>query len=345
MTLPYSQMQENLSRLVNGDFAAKSTRLFAEVFPRLIFKRQAKLFTQDVSKNLSGFVEKSAEPSVTLTLPQLGKFSPPLRRLKNNVMALNADLEAFIIQGSLGSEEQINYSDCDALVIIKDEVLLDPKRLGRLAYHLFKARQTTYEIDPLQHHGWFVATQSMMLSWPQHYLPVEAMEQASLLDGDTDRPLSFSPASKPEVSRQNLLSMMNNIEANLDTAIAFDNLYRFKGFVSKILLIPALYTHARYGKGIFKRESFTAIENDFAKDERHIIETCSDIRQAWPKISAAHPKSLSRRPGLLGDIMRRKFSAPVPNSLRARISDDEIQSIKKLHARIKSNLSEGTLHD
>jgi hypothetical protein len=338
-------MHEGLSRLINGEFASKGARLALEFTPRTIFKRQAAAFVERFQPVFSNEALGHDKAPTTLDLPQLDEPSPPLVKLKNTIIGLNSDLIAFIIQGSLGSNEQVSYSDCDALVIVKDETLQNPKRLSRVAYHLFKARKYTYDIDPLQHHGWFVASESMMQAWPQHYLPVEALTHASRLDGNESAPLTFSPASNPKMSQKHLLGMMANIEANLDTGIAFKNLYRFKGFISKILLIPALYCHAKYGNGIFKRESFDAAQNDFSADEWRIIELCSSLRLEWPEVSAMSPKLLSRRPGLIGDIVRRKRSTSVPATLRDLFTESETNSIRNLHTRIKSNFIEGSKHD
>jgi len=344
-TQAQTDMHETLSLLINGEFASKGARLALEFIPRTIFKKQAAAFVERFQPPFSNEALGHDKAPTTLELPQLGELSPPLAKLKNTITALNPDLIAFIVQGSLGSNEQVNYSDCDALVIIKDDVLQDPKRLSRLAYHLLKARKYTYEIDPLQHHGWFVASESMMQTWPQHYLPVEALAHASRLGGNESAPLIFSPASDPKMSQKHLMGMMANIEANLDTGIAFENLYRFKGFVSKILLIPALYYHAKYGNGIFKRESFAAAQNDFNADEWRIIEFCSKLRLDWPEVSAMSPKFLSLRPGLMGDIVRRRFSTPVPATMRNLFTNSETNSIRSLHTRIKSNFIEGGTHD
>ena len=178
----------------------------------------------------------------------------------------------------------MNYSDFDALVIIKDEVFLDKNRLARVAHHLFRARKFMYEHDPLQHHGWFVVPECALQSWPESYLPVEALKNASQILSKNSQEIVFNPVASPEKCGQHLLGLTVGIQNDLSANLYGKSLYKFKSLMSKVLLLPALYLQSRQGNGVFKRESFGLAKGEFTREDWSAVEAASNIRQAWPAV-------------------------------------------------------------
>ena len=82
-----------------------------------------------------------------------------------------------IIHGSIATDELINYSDFDGLLIVKDSYV-NSKQLK-----LFKkeSMKLILRFDPLQHHGWFQILESQLLDFPQSYLPHEILDYSKLL--------------------------------------------------------------------------------------------------------------------------------------------------------------------
>src|SRR5690606_11219768 len=101
---------------------------------------------------------------------------------------LARDLAGAYVHGSLGSYEEVPYSDLDALVILNDGAFRSPARLARTARALGRARAFMYAHDPLQHHGWFVLTEADLRSHCEAYFPAVLFRYAkSLLPGQGER--------------------------------------------------------------------------------------------------------------------------------------------------------------
>ena len=64
-----------------------------------------------------------------------------------------ADTVIGIIHGSLGTDEDIAYSDFDALVIIRQIAFRDPRLLADICQKLTDLQRIMFLQDPLQHHG------------------------------------------------------------------------------------------------------------------------------------------------------------------------------------------------
>lgn len=163
-----------LIALANGDFRSRKLRVLAELAPEMAFAKAAQDFIRYVEgcANVDGTktncISISIEPCRT-TFESVHNIKLWLEKYVKD------DIYLAILHGSLGTTEVVPYSDFDALVIIKDEVLHDIHRLSHVALRLFQARRFMYAQDPLQHHGWFVLPEQALSSWPEDYLPVEVL--------------------------------------------------------------------------------------------------------------------------------------------------------------------------
>jgi hypothetical protein len=85
--------------------------------------------------------------------------------------------KAVIVHGSIATNEVVNYSDFDGLLIVKDNYRSDP----RLGVFLNRSMKIVYDFDPLQHHGWFVITESELNVYPECRLPQIIFESSMLI--------------------------------------------------------------------------------------------------------------------------------------------------------------------
>ena len=118
-----------------------------------------------------------AEPtkSATVMVPVYQGSNPFVLKMKNRLQTLDQHVVGAMIHGSLAEENEIPYSDFDALVILKNETILDAHSLRNIAGQLRALTSIMREFDPLQHHGWFAIPEFLLANYPEDYLPVSAM--------------------------------------------------------------------------------------------------------------------------------------------------------------------------
>ncbi len=322
-------MHSELIALINGEFRSSKQCLLAELLPMFASNRTARqLVEQYASLRMASKVEGD---NVSIVLQPCKIRNTCVQRMQVWLdQYVKDDILLAMLHGSLGINEVVPYSDFDALVIIKDEVLKDSKRLARVAHRLFQSRRFMYEQDPLQHHGWFVLPEQALSSWPEDYLPVEVLRYSSVLT--ESEPVKLALVSEVNTKRCEaaLLRMSQGVKREITSGTCFLNLYRFKSMISKVLLIPTLYIQVRDGRGVFKRDSFDLAKVDFSAKEWLPVDVASKIRQQWPLLNEKEPHFLAERPGLLGNIWRKKRRQPVPEKFREQFNEDVVYALQNL---------------
>jgi len=339
-TQNWESWHDELIALVNGEWPSRSFRLLVEIFPTWIFRKVAKQLCSRESSSTAEMqtgsfelapADQTSANEITLTLPAASIDHAAIRALK--IWAdqyLADDLTALVLHGSLGTDEYVFYSDFDGLVIIKDEVFLDSRRLALTAKRLFQARKFMYQLDPLQHHGWFVLPECALKNWPQHYLPWEVLQHASQLTQSWPQDFTLTPFTNSTKNQASFMGLMNAIKSNIRASETYANLYNYKGFISKILLLPTFYVQLRDEEGVFKRDSFSKAKSDFHYAHWRAIEQASAIRKNWPSVSPFFPRFLSQRPGFVGNIIRKRLSPAIPSKLKKTYDREVRAALSKL---------------
>lgn len=212
--------------------------------------------------------------------PYTGSNKFVLQMLEYLRQELEGELFDAVVHGSLATGEVIGYSDFDALVILKDTVFDNKEHLIKVAFKLGEARKIMQEMDPLQHHGWFVLTESMLKNLPLTYFPpvLFNFSKSILHDKTFEFEIAFNEAADYtmpfEKLSDSLLLKLNREKLHL-------NAYSLKNFLSEFMLLPTFYIQARDRKGIFKKDSFDAARIDFTKEEWEIMDEISQIRMNW----------------------------------------------------------------
>lgn len=247
---------------------------------------------------------------------------------------LKDDLFGVCLHGSLGNYEETAYSDFDALVILKDEVVGNVKRLANVAQELNCLRKVMLEMDPLQHHGWFVISEKQLNDYDETYFPSELFRYSKNILNTSS--LSFSVFVKEQTDYKKpfddlCISTLQIIEKNM----ALSNLYVLKNLLSRFMLLPSLYYQYKNKKSIFKKYSFDEIRKNFTKDEWNIMDEISAIRMQWPlKINNLRKKVLVNfyflHPKLLYFIY-----PSVPNPLKKKFNSIFLERMKEFVAMLR----------
>lgn len=324
-----------LVRLVNGEFRSLPLRTLNEIWPQRAFSAALKSSNfQDICQR----IERDTN-ALQVQLPPCKTSNVHVSHMVEFIRQhLKEDLVSAILHGSLGTDEIVSYSDFDSLVILKDEVLDDNQRLLRVAQKLFQARRIMYQLDPLQHHGWFVLPEQALNAWPEDYLPLAVLKNASQMNMPETQTLQIKPVLRPGRSAEQFHNLAIAVRQNLTTGIYSTNLYQFKSMLSKVLLLPAMYVQARDNRGIFKRESFDLAKGDFSPADWAVMELASNIRLDWPLVKPAFPEFLSLRPGWIGNLWRRKKSCAIPDNLTGLFGDSQGKAVLFLIDKMQSAL-------
>jgi predicted nucleotidyltransferase len=249
-------------------------------------------------------------------------------KIKNYILSnLYNDLTGAYVHGSVATEELINYSDFDGLLIVKEEVLNSPSRLKRLALHLEITQKMALELDPFQHHGWMLLAENDLYCYDDSKFPLVLFDYAaSLLDKGNE--LSFSIDSESS----DYLLPFTNLTTVLLKKISEgfpQSLYEIKLLLSEFMLLPALYIQAKDHQGIFKKFSFKAAAADFSNNDWSVMDDVSVIRQEWNyQINTKRERmawELRRIP-----VISKFFRTVAPETLQMKIDNKILLRMKNL---------------
>jgi len=251
---------------------------------------------------------------------------------------LRGDVIGAYVHGSLGTYEEVAYSDFDALVFLKDEVFESPKRLARAAKKLNHARTIMLDFDPLQHHGWFVLSESDLRFYCNAYFPVEIFEYAKSLFDDRGLELEIALRESSSETRTAFEKMANAIIGKIANRRYPTNVYQLKGLLSQFMLLPALYIQAKDGCGIYKKESFDLARVDFDSADWAIMDEVSEIRMSWSYEISTLKKWLICHPHILSRYFARRFALSIPEKIDSVLTAEFYSKMRKFVFLMKDKL-------
>jgi len=244
-----------------------------------------------------------------------------------------AELIGAYVHGSIGTGEEISYSDFDGLVIVNNGCMSDPDRLFRLVLALKETEQMMTDMDPLQHHGWFVLTEKDLECYPENYFPLVLFQYAKCLFGSKNFRVTLNSEGYAIQFKKTFYHLADSILHKLETNSFLENNYVFKNLLSEFMLLPAVYFQAKTGNGIFKKFSFEKIENETG-EKFEVMRTISLLRQQWnfmmpasdiERMKKQNPFASQRyakhHAGKLPVELKNIFSAEFINQMRSFVFD------------------------
>ncbi|HNQ61387.1 MAG TPA: hypothetical protein PKJ62_03270 [Bacteroidia bacterium] len=326
--------QTLLGKYFAGGWFTITDGLLSALFPSFILDKNA---SRIIEAYESGKIIEGNEPVQTLTIPAYDGNNQDVRTMMESLKEMEDDIYAAFVHGSIATNEEINFSDFDGLIIIRNEVFGDKNRLKLLAGKINKTRAIMHRIDPLQHHGWFILAERDLLDYPVGYLPPEVLAYSKSLLPASDFELSFVVRTKADY-----FGPVKNICRRIRKISKVSNrpktLYQLKSVLSEFMMLPTLYIQARDQRGIFKKFSFTAAAADFNQNTWSIMEDVSRIRQEWPKFENQAELRKFRKIGYIWMKYRKKMGPPIPGQFVARLNDDFYNRMAELANQVEVNL-------
>jgi predicted nucleotidyltransferase len=312
--------RRNLYKYVNGEFLSWRDALISVMIPSTPFVLHAGRICQQYQEAYSPLPDELSPQHVKIEVYQ-GKNSHVLRMMEF-LSDLKEDLLGAYLHGSLGTYEEVPFSDFDALVILKDELFKTPDRLARAALQINSAQAIMFDFDPLQHHGWFVLTEADLESYPGDYFPVELFRHAKSLYPDQGLELRIRAEDSSQSIRQTFENLIQSITKLIDRKKPHRNMYWLKILLSQFMLLPALYVEIRDQKGIYKKFSFEAARVDFDAQDWSIMEEVSLLREKWFFEISPFWRGLMTKPTKMSRFLVRTYPPAIPKEIEKKLKED-----------------------
>lgn len=317
----------NLEKYINGGCLSRRDIIWSVASSRIPFKKNAYLIQQ-------GFrllnIPNSNLPSKRLHIEVYkGKNPFVVNMMKYLQTYLKKDLIGAYVHGSLGTYEEVAFSDFDALAIIRNGVFSSSTRLADVAIKLNNARSIMFDFDPLQHHGWFVLTEKDLDCYRESYFPSGLFQYAKSLFFEKGTELEIHITDSAQACVNNFHKISNSIIKEIGERCYPQNMYSLKCFLSKFMLLPSLYVQIRDKRGIFKKYSFESAKKDFTKQDWSIMEDVSSLRGKWSYNIPHYKKRFISQPKMISRLLQKMFAPEIPSIIKEKLTYQFYQKIDR----------------
>lgn len=201
-----------------------------------------------------------------------------LKKLQSTGTELRSQsLGNLILFGSLATKDYIKgHSDLDLAFVISKKAYSNPETLFRLRKVFAALMRESYFVDPLQHHGPYIFSESDLLAFPQSYLPFEVLMNA--VSCSCKIKLTFYERACFSEVRTQLNEYQRLFEALIkNPKTMFLNVYRTKYVLQSLLLFPSIYLCA-IGNACYKRDSFALIKQYLRPEGTALLNVLEEVR-------------------------------------------------------------------
>jgi hypothetical protein len=181
----------------------------------------------------------------------------------------------------LATDDWTAYRDADLLVLVPQSICRSSAALHSLRRALVPVLSAVWEFDPLQHHGVFVLPEIELDNYPEHMLPVAALDCAVDPCGP-GLSLRCRPVLDTESALRDLYWAVQRLRSTWMRGLPFDDAYDLKAFTSVLMLVPALFLGAT-GRATYKRESFAEVSTRLPRSAWEPQEVAARLRRDWPR--------------------------------------------------------------
>jgi len=268
--------------------------------------------------------------------------NPSVLKLMNY---LNMHLKPFLIgaylHGSLATNEEINYSDFDAVLILRNSAFSDPETLGLACRHILKAKKILIEYDHLQHHSFTILSEFYLNRYCQEHFPLVLFRFSKSLLKDTGLKLSISTKPSGNYGMVVFSGMASAIRRKLENKKIPTNYYDLKLLLSQVMLLPSLYLQAK-NQYVFKENSFDLAMKEFDPEDWRIMEKISQIRKDWDFYPSFVSRFLQKKIDnpFLVTAYQKKIGQPLSAKKQGLLNDDFYICIINLIGKMEFSLSE-----
>ena len=339
MLATQSHFQQKLSSYLDGSCFSNLERVIFPILGRRACRKRADSVIQafDQFTNELTTITDELIPTVVKVEPY-SENHPFVHQLHGVVNGkLKESLVGAYVHGSLGTGEEINYSDFDALLILRDSVFETAQQLTQVSLDILNAQKILTDYDPLQHHGFFVMSQTDLRYYPDSVFPTPLFGHAkSLIQAGEE--LKLLIPNVRESAMRPLVSMLDAIERKAKQPHLMTNLFEVKLFLSQLMLVPCLFLQAM-DCPIFKRESFAMALKHLDKGAWRAVDVASTLRRDWPRVEnwVASRVVRSIPNPFLTTIYQKKIGIAVPKIIEEKLTAEFFESSLELVRAIRKH--------
>ena len=336
--MSYYNFRQFLLRYFKNGCLSKSDKfisLFSSTLPfQLNATKISNYFAQvENSSNYSEYIQYSIENYTGSNL-YAKKISDFLKT------TIGDNLLGAYVHGSVATSEEIPYSDFDGFIILKNETILDSKKLKRVAQVLGESEKIMFEMDPLQHHGWFILTENDLKNYPEYYLPSDILNFSKCLFGKNQISLRVKKTGFKNEYIESFHSMVSAIHKKLESKSFLKNYYSFKNLLSQFMLLPSFYIQAKTANGIYKKFSFEKVKTEI-KEKYNVMDEISFLRKNWNYHPPSFYRLIIKYPdSILRLLPSQYFSGDLPQDVINKFDDSFIKRMQDFINNLKDYLEE-----
>lgn len=233
-------------------------------------------FKQETAEATSG-ATVTATNSVAIKLELIcdnlliNKLFAPLVRYKDYVTVL--------LHGSYADDSTTAFSDIDDFIIIKNT--LSARQLLKIIGVLNKIDMQFCRLDPLQHHGHWIASSANLANYDNSFMPLFILSEAKLVFGAPTIEARINQERSHQGLKNNILASCNEIKLLAEKLLNNRlNLYELKGLVGSFVLMPAFILQLQ-GIDVTKPVAISRAPEIFSASAQQLITWSSECRQNW----------------------------------------------------------------
>jgi glycosyltransferase involved in cell wall biosynthesis len=204
------------------------------------------------------------------------------KRVDDNKLEIFFDF--FLIHGSMADNSLTGFSDVDTLVSLNENAFQNEETLKRLKNFFTKMYKFILDnIDPTQHHGFFIITDYMKYYYPEVFMPISTIENSLNIFGYYKD--FFKIRDCKYFLAKSTVSMANYFVSVYRNNIQIRNSFDIKRYISRFFMMPVLYYELVENKFLYKRDILLDLKGKRKFPGSYNIYFLSMIREQWDRFN------------------------------------------------------------
>jgi hypothetical protein len=232
-----------------------------------------------------------------------------------------------ILYGSQARGALTGFSDVDAILVLEDAAAEDTAALRSLRPHVLAAQRAVLTYQPMQHHGFEVATRKLLGCASEALdLPASALAETRSLNGNSVE-ASFSDEQR-ESTKERLRRLAGAVQRPGQWPA---HPWRTHGLIAMFELLPVVYLQA-CGVSVPKAMSFERARSEFRKSSWWPYDVLDEIRSVWPRtrhVAVENASRLVRNPWVAVAVWQR-VRVPLPRPVAPLLSQQCLGALQEL---------------
>jgi hypothetical protein len=240
-----------------------------------------------------------------------------------------------ILFGSQAKGSVTGFSDVDAVLVLENSAAEDPSSMRRLRRHVLAAQRAVLAHQPMQHHGFAVATPRLLLEASDALaLPPEALSETRSLTGN-----AVDATFSPDDPRARVTVLRELIRSTGDETRWPRHPWRLHRLISMFELIPALYLQGR-GVAVEKSRSFDEARSDFG-DGWWPYDVLREVRERWPRraLPALRRGASAARNPWVAVAAWRRLPVAADAEIRGMLTQDCLEALRAIAHEMSERVS------